>query len=154
MLPLVAMLTVTVQVPPPAATVQLLGDTEYGALSPLSVSVAAWLPLLVNVTAPVAAAAPLSALSEPAPLVVTAMTLPSRVPLTAAVTGPLLPPVAVSVREPWLPMLPVVDIKTVTVQALPASTLQLDGDSEKGALSPDKVSVAGVSPVLAKITVP
>ena len=48
------MVTVTTQVPPPAAALQVAGDTEYGALSPLSVNSAAWLPLLVNVTLPLA----------------------------------------------------------------------------------------------------
>src|SRR2546425_157932 len=58
MLPPVVIVTVTVQVPPPAAAVQLEGDTPYTPLSPLIVSVAAWFPLLVKVTAPVAAVPP------------------------------------------------------------------------------------------------
>ena len=58
MLPLVVIDTVTVHVPPLAGTVHDVGETEYGALRPLRVNDTDWLPELVKVTVPVAAAAP------------------------------------------------------------------------------------------------
>ena len=124
------MVTVTTQVPPPAAALQVAGDTEYGALSPLSVNSAAWLPLLVNVTLPLAAAAPLTASSAEAPFELTETPLPLIVPDTAALAGPVVPPAAVRVCAPWAPRLPPVVMLTVTTQVPPpAATLQVAGDT-------------------------
>jgi len=100
MAPPVVMVTVTTQVPPPAAALQVSGATEYGALSPLRVSVAVWLPPLVKVTVPLAFAPALSAVNAAALLAVRATALPLIVPDTDAVAAPVVPPVAVKVCAP------------------------------------------------------
>jgi hypothetical protein len=100
MVPPVVMVTVTTQVPPLAAALQVSGATEYGALSPLSVSVAAWLPLLVKVTVPLAFAPALSAANAAALLAVSVTALPLIVPATGAVAAPVVAPVAVKVCAP------------------------------------------------------
>jgi hypothetical protein len=149
------MVTVTTQVPPPAAALQVAGDTEYGALSPLSVSVAAWLPLFVKVTLPLAAAAPLTALSAEAPFELTVTPLPLSVPDTGAAAAPVVAPVAVKVCAPCPPNAPPVVMVTVATQVPPpAATLQVVGATEYGALSPLSVSVAAWLPLLVKVTMP
>ena len=149
------MVTVTTHVPPPAAVVQLAGATEYGALSPLSVSVAAWLPLLVKVTVPLAFAPALFAASAAALLAVTATALPLSAPETGALTAPVVAPVAVKVCAPCSPSAPPVVMVTVATQVPPlAAAVQLAGATEYGALNPLSVSVAAWLPLLVKVTVP
>ena len=128
MVPPVDMLTVTTHCPPFAAALQLAGLTLYGALNPLMVKVAAWVPLFVNVTVPLAAAPPLVALSALALLLASVMADPVSVPLIVAVALPAVPPFAVKVCVPCAPKLPPVVMVTVTTHCPPfAAALQLAG---------------------------
>lgn len=151
--PLVAIVTVTEQVPP-AATAQVLAESEYGAEMPASVSDAAELPVLLNVIVPVAAVEPFVAVKAVAVLAVTATLEPVSVPLTDAVTAPVVPPATLRVCALCEPMFPEVTMLTVAVQVPPAAMVHVVGVTEYGAVSPENVRVAEVLPLLRKTTVP
>ena len=85
--PPVLIVTVTTQVPP-AAALQEVGDTEYGLLKPLIVSVADSVPLLVKVTVPLALTPPLIADSAEALFAVIVTIEPPPEPLRLAVSVP------------------------------------------------------------------